>query len=114
MEKSVGSGDQKKIVDTGEKYHGMCEKCCDAGREISKYVDIVPGVPQACTLSPNTFKICTATNDLTIAVAAAKQKVTVGEDTVSGLMFADDFVGNSETPEGLQKQKRRRYNSPRK
>ena len=28
----------------------------------------------------------------------------MGEDTVSGLMFADDFVGISETPEGLQKQ----------
>ena len=26
----------------------------------------------------------------------------MGEDTVSGLMFADDFVGISETPEGLQ------------
>ena len=25
-------------------------------------------------------------------------------DTVSGLMFADDIVGISETPEGLQKQ----------
>ena len=28
----------------------------------------------------------------------------MGEDTVSGLMFAEDFVGISETPEGLQKQ----------
>ena len=28
----------------------------------------------------------------------------MGEDTMSGLMFADDFVGISETPEGLQKQ----------
>ena len=28
----------------------------------------------------------------------------MGEDTVSGLMFADGFVGISETPEGLQKQ----------
>ena len=28
----------------------------------------------------------------------------MGEATVSGLMFADDFVGISETPEGLQKQ----------
>ena len=43
-------------------------------------------------------------NDLTVAVEAARQGVTVGEDTVSGLMFADDFVGISETPEGLQKQ----------
>ena len=38
-----------------------------------------------------------------VAVEAAKQGVTVREDTVSGLMFADDFVGISETPEGLQK-----------
>ena len=27
----------------------------------------------------------------------------MGEDTVSGLKFADDFLGTSETPEGLQK-----------
>ena len=39
-----------------------------------------------------------------VAVEAAKQGVTMGEDTVSGLMFADDFVGISETPEGLRKQ----------
>ena len=38
------------------------------------------------------------------AVEAAKQAVTMGEDTVSGLMFSDDFVGKSETPEGLQEQ----------
>ena len=37
-----------------------------------------------------------------VAVEAAKQGVTVGEDAVSGLMFADDFVGISETPQGLQ------------
>ena len=39
-----------------------------------------------------------------VAVEAAKQGVTMGEDTVSGLIFADDFVGILETPEGLQKQ----------
>ena len=39
-----------------------------------------------------------------VAVEAVKQGVTIGEDMVSGLMFADDFVGISETPEGLQKQ----------
>ena len=31
-------------------------------------------------------------NDLIAAVEAAKQGVTVGEDTVPGFMFADDFV----------------------
>ena len=43
-------------------------------------------------------------NDLIVAVEAAQQAVTVGEDMVSGLTFADDFVGISETPEGLRKQ----------
>ena len=39
-----------------------------------------------------------------VAVEAAKQGVTMGEDMVSRLMFADDFAGISENPEGLQKQ----------
>ena len=39
-----------------------------------------------------------------ITVETAEQGVTIGEDTVSGLMFADDFVRISETPGGLQKQ----------
>ena len=43
---------------------------------------------------------------LIVAVEAAKEAVTVGEDTASGLMFADDFVGISEAPEGLHKQVR--------
>ena len=71
--------------------------------EISKYVDILRGVVvQECTLSPNLFKVYI--NDIIIPVEAAKQGVMMGEDTVSGLMFADDTVGMSETPEGLQKQ----------
>ena len=70
--------------------------------EISNYVDILQGVAQGCTLSPNLFKVYI--NDMIVAVEAAKQGVPVGDDTVSGLMFADDFVCISETPEGLQKQ----------
>ena len=70
--------------------------------EISKYVDVLQGVAQGCTLSPNIFKVYI--NDMIVAVEAANQEVTMGEDTVSGLMFAGDFVGISETPEGLQKQ----------
>ena len=33
-----------------------------------------------------------------------KRRGKVGEDTVSELMFADDFVSLAKTPEGLQKQ----------
>ena len=39
-----------------------------------------------------------------VAIEAAKQRVKMGEDTVSGLMFTDDFAGISETPEGIQEQ----------
>ena len=70
--------------------------------EISDYVDIVQGIAQGCTLSPDLFKVYI--DDVIVAVEAAKQGVTMGEDTVSGLMFADDFVGISETPEVLLKQ----------
>ena len=70
--------------------------------EISKYVGTLEGVAQGCMLSHNLFKICI--NDLIVADEAANQAITVGEDMVSGLMFADEFVGISETPEGLQKQ----------
>ena len=40
------------------------------------------------------------------AVEIAKQGVTAGEEMVSGLTFAGDFVGISERPEGLRKQLR--------
>ena len=43
-------------------------------------------------------------NVMIVAAGAAKQGVRMGEDTVSGLMFADDFVEILGTPEGLQKQ----------
>lgn len=70
--------------------------------EVSKYVDILQGVAQGCTMSPTLFKVFI--NDLIRAVEAVGQGAPVGEDSVSGLTFADDFVGISETPEGLQKQ----------
>ena len=39
-----------------------------------------------------------------VAVEAARQGVTVGEDAVSEVVFSDEFVGISELPEGCQKQ----------
>ena len=47
-------------------------------------------------LSPDLFKVYI--NDMIVAVEAAKG-VTMGDDTVLGLMFADDFVWISESPE---------------
>ena len=43
-------------------------------------------------------------NQLVVSVEAAKQGVTVGEYTMSALMFAGDFVKISRTFAGLQKQ----------
>ena len=50
------------------------------------------------TLSPNLFKVYV--NNMIVPVEAAKLRVKMGRDTVPGLMFADDLVGMSETPEG--------------
>ena len=70
--------------------------------EVSSNIDVLQGVAQRCTISPNLFKVYI--NDMIVAVEAAKHGVTVEEETVWGLVFADDFVAISETPEGLQKQ----------
>ena len=53
-------------------------------------------------VSPNLLKVYS--NDMIVAVEAAKQGIVVEEDTMSGFMFEDGFVGISETPEGIQKQ----------
>ena len=77
----------------GEAMKNMAECARSAvmlDRKASNYADIV-GVAQGCTLSPNPFKI--HSDDMTVAVEAAKQGVKVGEDTVLALMFADNFVG---------------------
>ena len=82
MEKDVGNWDLRKYVGNDEKDDGMCGKCRDVGQEIFEYVDILQGVAQGCTLSPNLFK--EYINDMIVAVDAAKQGVTMVEDTASG------------------------------
>lgn len=69
--------------------------------EKSKYVDIFQGVTQRRALSSTLSKVLI--NYMIIEIEAANRGVKVGEDTVSGFMVADDFVGISEAPEGLQK-----------
>ena len=70
--------------------------------ELSKFFKIEQGVPQGCTLSPTLSQVFI--NDLLKVVEAVGQGVDVGERSVSGMLFADDFVGMSDTPEGLQMQ----------
>ena len=97
----VGNWDQRKYVLNDENYGGICEESAVMpDGEISKYVDILQGIYRhVCTLSTILVKVYI--NDM-IAIEAAKEGVTVGEDEVSRLMFADDFLGISETPKELQ------------
>lgn len=67
--------------------------------EKSKYVDFFQGFPQGYTSSSSLLKILI--ND---TIEAARQGIMVGGTIVSRLMFADDSVGMSESPKGLQRQ----------
>ena len=81
----------------------MFEKCYNARRgNIGIFLYILQRVAQGFMLSPTFFKVFFSVT--IIAVEAAKQSVKVGEDTISGLMFAHGFVGIAETSEGFQKQ----------
>ena len=55
--KVVGNWDTRKDVENGEKYDGGCESAVMLDGEIWNYVDILQGVAQGCTLSPNLFKV---------------------------------------------------------
>ena len=98
--KICGKFNQRKDVENDENMAECARSAVMLDGETSKYVDIQQGAAQGCTLSPNLFKVYI--NDMIVAVEAAKQGVTMREDAVSGLMLADDFVGISEAPEGLQ------------
>ena len=87
MEKMRGFGIRGKMWRMMKNRTKCARSAVMLDGEISKYVDIVQGVVQGCTLSPNLFKVYT--NDMIVAVEAANQGVTMGEDTASGLMFAD-------------------------
>ena len=65
-----------------EKDHGMCDKCCHAGRENIE-------ICWYFTRSSTGMYAITQINEMIVQVEAAKQGVTVGEGKVSGLMFAD-------------------------
>ena len=70
--------------------------------EISKYVNILQGVTQGCTLSPNVFKVYI--NDMISSSRSSKARSHDGGRYGVGVDVADDIVGISETPERLQKQ----------
>lgn len=70
--------------------------------ELSEFFNILQGLPQGCTLSPTPFQVFH--DKMLNIVEAVVQGVKVGKSEVSGLSYADDFVGVSDTREGLQKQ----------
>ena len=63
------------------------------GGKITQYHEIVQGFAQGCTLPPILFEL--TIYDLILGIEAAKQAVSMAEDMLSGLMFADDSVGIS-------------------
>ena len=82
--------------------HGMCHKCCDAGRGNSQVCLYFTRCTRDVHDHSIFFKVYI--DGMIVAVEAAKRGISMGGGTVSGLMFADDFMGIPETPERLRKQ----------
>ena len=91
MEQVVGNWDQRKDVENDENMTECARSAVMLDREIS----------------PNLFKVYINDMLLIVALEATKQGVTVGEDTVSGLIFADDFVGYWKHPKECRNKSRR-------
>ena len=99
---SCGNWFQTRDVKNAEENDRMCQECYDTlGGETSQTFDVLQEVAQGWTLLPTMCK--TSINDLILAIESAQRQVEVGDDMVSGLMFADDVVGISGTAEGVQK-----------
>ena len=79
----VGCGKIMWEIEIREKMWRMIKNTTECARsavildgEISNHVDILPGVAQGCTQTPNLFKVYI--NDMIQAPKAAKQGVTMG------------------------------------
>lgn len=70
--------------------------------DLFELLNILRGVPQGYRSSSTLFQVFT--DDMLKVVEAIGPGVNVGESQVSALLFADDFVGMCDTPEGLQQQ----------
>lgn len=66
--------------------------------EISKCVDLTRICPRMYEFT-HSFQV--SIDDLVSAIQAAKQRVKISNDMISGLMFAYDFLAISGTAEGL-------------
>ena len=68
----MGNWDQRKDVENDENMTECARRAVMLDGEISEYVDILQGVAQGFTLSPNLFKVYI--NGMVVAVEAAKAR----------------------------------------
>ena len=70
--------------------------------EKSDSFNVEQGVAQGCSLSPILFSVLI--NDLLKGVEQAERGIQLSSDkTIGEMLFADDFVGVSDSKESLQK-----------
>ena len=91
---------QREDVDNDGKPDGMRETCC-MQCWTRKYHSVLILYEVSCK---DVYVSTLIIQNLIVADEAANPEATVEGDTLSGLLFADEFVGISERPEGCQRE----------
>lgn len=68
--------------------------------ELYNFFNIEQGVPQRCIFSPTLLQVFL--NDILKIVVGIGKRLTVRKTSVPGMLFTDDLVGVSDTPERLE------------
>ena len=101
MEANVGSGREREMWRIIRAMYSKVSSCVLVDGEQSQWFDSMVGVRQGCVLSPILYSVF-INGFAKFIKASGTGGVTIGSDTLSLLLFADDIVMFAESAEKLQ------------
>ena len=100
--KLLKQGIHGKILKVIQRLYASLQSCVRINNDFTDWFSISSGVRQGDNLAPTLFAVFI--NDLASDVNTVECGVRVSEQMISLLMYADDIILISDSPEGLQQQ----------